>query len=133
VPGRAVRRHNAEYPGPPAGDRYGLDTLTWAERVIYGPLIRGQLKRNPQLDQALEKNGPAAMARLCSARTLLSFEFILAVVAAVLAISGTAAAAAVFGCLFLLFGALSGIRAMSATRAQKRWRAEHQGIQRGGV
>ena len=123
---KLVRRYNRRYVGHSASDRYGLDTLTSAERVVCGPLIRGQFNRNPRIEQDLEKNGLPAMARLCSARALLGFEFIFVIMASALAISGSGAAASVFVILFLLNGALGIIRAISATRAQKKWRSEHR-------
>jgi hypothetical protein len=128
-----VRRRNARYIGRSSSDSYGLDTLTSAERVILGPLIRGQFIRNPRIEQDIAKNGLAAMARLCTARSLLGFEFILVIVASVLAIAGFGPAASVFAVLFLVNGGLGIIRAISATRAQKRWRSEQQELRKGGA
>jgi hypothetical protein len=66
------------------------------------------------------------MARLCSARALFSLDFLLVILAIILAISGLGGAASIVVVLFILVGALVVIRGMSATRAGKRWRSEHR-------
>jgi hypothetical protein len=120
-----VRKDSAGRSDQSADDAYGLATLTPAERMICGPLIRRQFHRNPRIEEDLDKNGLPAMARLCSARALFSIDFLLGMAGITLVISGIGGAASIFVLLFVLVGALVVIRGMSATRAGKRWRSEH--------
>ena len=50
----------------PGADGYGLDSLTWPERVICGPLIRRQFERDMPIQRDLSRYGRFGTARLCS-------------------------------------------------------------------
>ena len=104
-----------------------LSSLTRAERVLCGRLIRRQVERGPRVQQTLAKYGPEGTARLCSARALWLFEVIFGVVAAALSIAGQGRAAAPFVVLFLLTFELAVMRFISAGKAGRRWRSTGSG------
>jgi hypothetical protein len=99
-----------------------LDSLTWAEQVIFGRLILWQIDRAPRIQQELRKYGPEGTVRLCSARAFGIFEVALAVVAVALIASGDLAGW-LFVILFWLLCTLGIKRLVSAAKAGKRWRS----------
>jgi hypothetical protein len=109
--------------GTPAAVGYGLDSLTWAERVICGPLIRRQFGDGLRIQRILSKYGLRGTARLCSARAFLAFCWIFAVLAIPLALVGEGIGEAILFCLAVLNGVLAELRVISAVRAGKKWRS----------
>jgi hypothetical protein len=116
--------------GTPAAQQYGLESLTWAERVICGPLIRRQYEHGPRVQLELEKYGPRGTARLYSARAFTVLLFAFGVLTIPMTVVGGIAEAIPF-CLAMLNAVLGVLRSISAKRARKKWRSENPGIHTG--
>lgn len=112
--------HSHSYQGH---GRDPLDSLTWAEQVIFGRLILRQLDRAPRIQQELRKYGPEGTVRLCSARAFGIFEVVLGVVAVALIASGEALAGWLFVILLWVLCTLGVMRLVSAAKAGERWRS----------
>jgi hypothetical protein len=110
-----------------AADGYGLDSLTWPERVICGPLIKRQFERGPRVQRDLSKYGLLGTARLYSARAFQVFTLGFGLLGIPLAVAGQGAVAAAFFVLAMLNAGIGICRVVSGVRTGSKWRNEKSG------
>jgi hypothetical protein len=106
--------------------RRALESLTVLERLACTRLILRQLARSdPRIDAEIEKYGPEGSVRLWSARALGGgYVLPLAALVAGFAVAGVAVVTEILAGLMWIAGMLGVIRAVSASRAGRRWRAK---------
>jgi hypothetical protein len=88
--------------GTPAAEEYGLKSLTWAERVICGSLIRRPFESGSRVQLELNKFGPRGTARLYSARAFAVFCFRFGALFIPLALAGEGIGEAILFCMAVL-------------------------------
>jgi|ERR1700722_13461718 len=114
----------------PGAAGYGLGSLTWAERLICGPLIKRQFERGPRIQQDLTKYGLLGTARLYSARTFGFFTLCFVVLGIPLVVAGEGTGIAVTFCLALLNAVIAELRVVSGVRAGRKWRSQKSDLRR---
>ncbi len=99
-----------------------LGSLTSVERLICTRLIDRQLFHGGRTERDLAKYGLDGTVKLCSARAMQAYVYVVALVGVVLAVTGAIQAAVavliVLRMIFLMFLA----RCVSAARTGRRWR-----------
>jgi hypothetical protein len=101
-------------------------SLTGIERWFCGALILRQLDRGPKIPREVAKYGPEGCVKVCSARAIQIYNLPVGVAAVGFAIAGLVPAAIGLFALVWLIGALGVIRAISASKAGRRWRSRPQ-------
>jgi hypothetical protein len=101
-----------------------LMSLTSIERVLCGSLIRRQLANASLAGRLRRKYGLEGAVRLCSARAMNVYAFLIGVVCVAFAIAGDGDIAVPTFLVLLLVGLLAIMRVVSAARTGKRWRDE---------
>jgi hypothetical protein len=104
--------------------RNALGSLPSVERFLCGALILRQLDRGPRIPREVDKYGPEGCVKVCSARAIQIYNFPLGVLAVGFAVAGVSSFAIGVFALVWLMGALSIVRAISASRAGRRWRSK---------
>jgi hypothetical protein len=102
-------------------------SLTRAELLLSRRLITRQLRLAPNVPRELRKYGAEGSVRLCSARALGPYILGLAAVAIGFGVAGVAAVALPAVVLMWTLGVLAILRANSAARSGRRWRARRSG------
>jgi hypothetical protein len=108
----------------PAAQQDGLDSLTWAERAICGPLIRRQFQHGSRVQLDLNKFGPRGTARLYSGRAFVVLGYGFGLLFIPLALVGEGTGEAILFCMAVLNALLGVLRFISAKRARKKWRSQ---------
>jgi hypothetical protein len=104
--------------------RNPLDSLSAAERVIFGRLVMRQLRHGgPTIDLALKKYGPEGTVRLCGGRALGGLLLALCFLVVGLSLAGQGVAAGVCVAPILVVAVLAVMRFASAGIAGRRWRS----------
>jgi hypothetical protein len=100
-----------------------LSSLPVLERVLTGRLIRRQLRMDPRALKTLDTYGPEGTVHLYSATALRLFMLCLWPPGVFFAVSGENAVEWAISAVFLLLALGGYVRAFTAARLGRRWRA----------
>ena len=103
--------------------RNALRSLPAVERRLCGPLILRQVDRGPWTPREVEKYGPEGCIRLCSCRAMQVYTYPIIIVGVGFSVAGISSAEIVSIIVLLTVGALGIVRAISASKAGREWRA----------
>ncbi len=100
-----------------------LGSLPTVERRLCGAMIMRQLDRGPRTPREVEKYGPEGCVKVCSARALQVYLYPVGIATVAFAVAGMASVAIALFVFVFVIGALGVARAISASKAGKRWRS----------
>lgn len=93
------------------------------EKILFGPLIRRQVRANRLFDREIANSGVDATLLLCRARASQAYLFVLAVLAMFVTVLGFGQVAAGVLAVAAVFAVIGVKHSLAAARVARQWRA----------